>query len=59
LEGDKAMAYQGSKGWYIQQLKHAGITKHPIEHRKIELYKTYIVRNLYLEIVFKQKNTQD
>ncbi|MBU8878897.1 YflJ family protein [Bacillus sp. FJAT-29790] len=47
------MAYQGSKGWYIQKLKEAGMTKHPVEFRKLELYKTFVVRNLYLELVSK------
>ncbi|MGG3805285.1 YflJ family protein [Metabacillus fastidiosus] len=41
------MAYFGTKGWYIKELKALGITKHPIERRKLELYKTYVVRNLY------------
>ncbi|MCL6572826.1 MAG: YflJ family protein [Bacillus sp. (in: Bacteria)] len=45
------MAYQGSKGWYVQQLKRVGITKHPVEHKKLELYKTFVVRNLYLKNV--------
>lgn len=45
------MAYEGSKGWYIQELKKLGITKHPIEKRKLELYKTFEVRNLYFEII--------
>jgi hypothetical protein len=50
------MAYQGSKGWYVQKLKEAGITKHPVELRKIELFKTFVLRNLYFEkIVNKQK----
>ncbi|MBP2239450.1 hypothetical protein J2Z40_000003 [Cytobacillus eiseniae] len=48
------MAYKGSKGWYIQKLKEAGIRKHPVDLRKLELYKTYIVRNLYLEMEKKQ-----
>ncbi|RLQ95222.1 YflJ family protein [Falsibacillus albus] len=43
------MAYRYSKGWFIQQLKSVGVTRHPIERRKLELYKTYIVRNLYEE----------
>lgn len=43
------MAYPGSKGWYIKELKRLGISKHPIEQRKLELYKTFIVRNLFLE----------
>lgn len=48
------MAYKGSKGWYIQELKEAGIRKHPIELKKLEQYKTYIVRNLYLELIGKK-----
>jgi hypothetical protein len=47
------MAYEGSKGWYINELKKMGVTRHPIEKRKLELYKTYLIRNLYLE--FKNK----
>lgn len=53
-EGGMKVAYQGSKGWYLQELKQMGITKHPVEHRKLELYKTYIVRNLYFEQLKKQ-----
>ncbi|MGG3470109.1 YflJ family protein [Neobacillus pocheonensis] len=49
------MAYQGSKGWYVQELKKIGITKHPVERRKIELYKTFILRNLYLEKIGNTK----
>lgn len=45
------MAYKGSKGWYIQKLKEAGIRKHPVEFKKLELYKTYIVRKLYFELI--------
>lgn len=48
------MAFKGSKGWYIQKLKEAGIRKHPVDLRKIELYKTYVVRNLYLDILKKE-----
>ncbi|MBY0124532.1 YflJ family protein [Bacillus sp. S/N-304-OC-R1] len=50
------MAYKGSKGWYIQQLKEAGIKRHPIELRKLESYKTYIVRNLYHDLIEKEKS---
>ncbi|PLS17078.1 DUF2639 domain-containing protein [Bacillus sp. M6-12] len=49
------MAYQYSKGWFIQQLKAVGITKHPIERRKLESYKTYILRNLYAEKIEKKQ----
>ncbi|WP_409301164.1 DUF2639 domain-containing protein [Peribacillus sp. SCS-155] len=48
------MAYQYSKGWFIQKLKHEGISKHPIERRKLELYKTFVVRNLYEQYIEKQ-----
>ncbi|WP_442594147.1 YflJ family protein [Neobacillus sp. D3-1R] len=43
------MAYPGSKGWYVQELKKLGISKHPVEHKKMELYKTYVIRNLYVQ----------
>jgi hypothetical protein len=49
------MAYQGSKGWYIQKLKEKGISKHPTDLRKLEVYKTYIVRNLYFEYCEKEQ----
>lgn len=51
------MAYQYSKGWFIQQLKQKGIFKHPIERKKLELYKTSIIRNLYFE--YYDKTTKD
>ncbi|WP_203364057.1 YflJ family protein [Bacillus sp. REN10] len=43
------MAHLYSKGWFIQQLKQANITK--LEGRKLETYKTHVVRNLYLQLV--------
>ncbi|MDQ0230072.1 DUF2639 domain-containing protein [Metabacillus malikii] len=49
------MAYPGSKGWFVQQLKANGISRHPSEKRKIELYKSYILRGLYHEYVLKKK----
>ncbi|PLR98925.1 DUF2639 domain-containing protein [Bacillus sp. T33-2] len=45
------MAYFGSKGWYIKELKKAGIAFHPVEKKKLELYKTFVVRQLYLKHV--------
>ncbi|WP_082883912.1 MULTISPECIES: DUF2639 domain-containing protein [Bacillaceae] len=42
------MAYRGSKGWYISELKKAGITKHPIDRKKLESYKTYVIRKIWL-----------
>ncbi|MFB6466159.1 DUF2639 domain-containing protein [Cytobacillus sp. Hz8] len=36
------MAYPGSKGWYVQKLKELGVSKHPVDRKKLELYKTYI-----------------
>ncbi|WP_409298275.1 YflJ family protein [Peribacillus sp. SCS-26] len=44
------MAYKYSKGWFIQQLKAAGISKHPVERRKLELYRIHVLRNLYAEL---------
>ncbi|MDQ0155073.1 YflJ family protein [Robertmurraya andreesenii] len=49
------MAYQGSKGWYVQKLRELGVRYHPIDRRKLELYKTYVLRNLYLETIKKVK----
>lgn len=53
------VAYQGTKGWYIMKLKEMGMTHHPVDRRKLELYKTYVVRNLYLDqinLVNENKN---
>lgn len=44
------MAYTGSKGWYVARLKEFGVKEHPVERRKLELYKTYILRGLYEQI---------
>lgn len=41
------MAYVGSKGWYVSELKKLGITK--IDGYKLKQYKTYILRKTYLE----------
>ncbi|MFS0781558.1 DUF2639 domain-containing protein [Bacillus sp. 1P06AnD] len=45
------MAYKHSKGWYVDQLRERGITKHPVELKKLQLYRTYVVRNLYFETI--------
>ncbi|MCA1032719.1 YflJ family protein [Bacillus timonensis] len=45
------MAYQGSKGWYVQQLKNKGINRHPIDRRKLESYKASTLRKLYVDLV--------
>ncbi|MGM9926861.1 MAG: DUF2639 domain-containing protein [Bacillus sp. (in: firmicutes)] len=47
------MAYNHSKGWYVSQLKNIGITKHPIELKKLELYKTFVLRQMYYRKVQK------
>ncbi|MCP3738920.1 DUF2639 domain-containing protein [Rossellomorea sp. BNER] len=49
------MVYPYSKGWFIKELKNAGITHHPVEKRKLENYKTHIIRSLWME---KVKNKQ-
>lgn len=43
------MAFKHSKGWYISELRSIGITKHPIERKKLKLYKTFIVRKIYFD----------
>jgi hypothetical protein len=48
------MAYQGSKGWYVKELKKMGVLRHPIGKKKLEQYKTYELRNLYLTYLKKQ-----
>lgn len=47
------MAHLYSKGWFIQRLKEANITK--LDGRKLESYKTYIVRNLYFQLVAEKE----
>ncbi|MDG4655624.1 YflJ family protein [Ectobacillus antri] len=47
------MAHIYSKGWYIQQLKSVGISKH--EQRKLELYRTHVLANLYRTHVENKK----
>ncbi len=53
--GEMRMAYQGSKGWYIAKLKEFGVNRHPIELRKLELYKTYEVRKIYQQVLANKK----
>lgn len=45
------MAYKHSKGWYVSQLREKGITKHPIELKKLKLYKTFVIRSLYFSSI--------
>lgn len=49
------LAYQGSKGWYVQELKKLGVNYHPVERRKLELYKEFVLRNLYFQLTEKEK----
>ncbi|USK30788.1 YflJ family protein [Bacillus sp. CMF21] len=51
------MAYYGSKGWYVKKLREMGIMKHPIERRKLKLYKTYVLRNLYFRFTQEMDET--
>lgn len=57
MERGKVMAYQGSKGWYVQELKKMGVFRHPIGKKKLEQYKTYELRNLYLTYSKKQTSS--
>lgn len=54
FERRMTVAYQGSKGWYVQKLKELGINYHPVDRKKLEQYKTYVLRNLYLEVLAKK-----
>ncbi|WP_078544310.1 DUF2639 domain-containing protein [Litchfieldia alkalitelluris] len=49
------MAYVGSKGWYVQQLKENGYSIHPTGRRKLESYKTSVLHNLYKDLVVSKK----
>lgn len=55
LHWGERMSYIGSKGWYVAKLKELGVTKHPIERRKLELYKTYVLRQLYEQTSEKKR----
>jgi hypothetical protein len=50
-----SMAYFGSKGWLVQQLKEAGIRRHPVERKKLETYRTAILYGLYQKYVAKDR----
>jgi hypothetical protein len=54
FERRMTVAYQGSKGWYVHKLKELGVYYHPVERKKLELYKAYILRNIYLEVMEKK-----
>jgi hypothetical protein len=55
VEEGLIVAFKYSKGWFIKQLKEQGITKHPVDRKKLELYKTYIIRNLYSQLIEKDQ----
>lgn len=44
------MATVYSKGWFVLELKKAGVRKHPVDQRKLELHKEYVLRNLYFKL---------
>jgi hypothetical protein len=50
-KGGIFMAYFGSKGWLVQQLKEAGIRYHPVERKKLETYRTATLIGLYQKYV--------
>jgi hypothetical protein len=49
------MAHFGSKGWLVKQLREAGVTRHPIDRRKLEVYKASTLFRLYEKYVLKSK----
>ncbi|MCL6585603.1 MAG: YflJ family protein [Anoxybacillus sp.] len=52
------MTHVGSKGWLVQQLKEAGIYRHPVERKKLETYKAAILYGLYEKYVKKGRIAQ-
>ncbi|WP_453994209.1 DUF2639 domain-containing protein [Bacillus nitroreducens] len=52
------MAYPGSKGWYVKALKEKGIYHHPVERKKLETYKTYVLRQLYFDLVVEKEENK-
>lgn len=38
------MMHRGSKGWYVEELKKAGVRRY--EERKVESYKKHVLANL-------------
>ncbi|WP_075050805.1 DUF2639 domain-containing protein [Bacillus testis] len=44
------MAYKHSKGWYVAQLRERGIKNHPVELKKLQHYRTHVLRNLYFRL---------
>jgi hypothetical protein len=57
--GGFIMAFKGSKGWYVQELKKVGITRHPVELRKLETYKTSIIRSIYEKHVVNTETAKE
>jgi hypothetical protein len=58
VKGVFTMAHFGSKGWLVKQLKEAGITHHPDERRKLEIYKASTLFRLYEKYVLKNKKSE-
>jgi len=52
------VAYFGSKGWLVEQLKKNGIYRHPVERKKLETYKAAILYGLYEKYVKKGRIAQ-
>lgn len=48
------MAHVGSKGWYVAELKKMGVTKHPIDNRKLESHKGHVLQNLFFTMKEKK-----
>lgn len=52
-------SFRGVKRMVCLQLREMGMSKHPVELRKLELYKTYVVRTLFLELVKENSQKED
>lgn len=48
------MAHLGSKGYYVAELKKAGILKHPREKKSLKKYNTTELRALFFDLVEKK-----
>lgn len=48
------MAHYGSKGYYVAELKKAGVLKHPREKKSLKKYNTTELQSLYFNLVEKK-----
>lgn len=49
------MAHYSSKGYFVAELKKAGIIKHPVTQEKLEKYRTSELRYLYFKHIIDKE----